>query len=297
MKLLTIFFFPVVISMIACQSKAEHSEHEVHAGNRVRKDSPENSDTVVKQKLKDTTFYIKRNSDSIRIDILVPDSEKGVCLLLHGWNLPSDELCEKTELCKKLLQEGYVLIVPDFGKTTYQWVNYPQTRKDFLKFPTRSWMQDTFLTRLQVNFNLLNNGGRNFVYGVSTGGRGAALLALENPKIFRAAACLSADFDHFALGNEPINKGYYGSSQQFPERWKGKDNIHNRSSEFKCGLFLAHGKTDKVCPVSQTENFAQEIQKKNPDLKLKTVIDPYGDHTYLWWNRQTSAIIEFFNEF
>jgi dienelactone hydrolase len=297
MKLLTVFLFPFLISIMACQSKAKHSDREVHDENTTINDRKSNPDTSLKPALKDTTIFIKRNTDSIRVDIKVPSLEKGVCLLLHGWNLPSGELCQKTDLCKKLLEAGYVLVIPDFGKTTYQFINYPQTRKDFLIYPTRSWMQDTLIPFLQQEFQLLFPEKRNFVYGVSTGGRGAALLALENPVIFKATACLSADFDHFALGSEPINTAYYGSCKLFPDRWKGKDNIHNRAAEFKCGMFLAHGKKDKVCPVQQTENFAAEFEKKNPDLKLKTIIDPAGDHTYTWWNSQTSAVIEFFNEF
>lgn len=297
MKRLTVFLLPFLISVIACQSNAENSDHGSNNPKNNETMPRNDEDTIEKRVIKDTAVFIERNTDSIRVDIKVPALEKGVCLLLHGWNLPSGDLCQKTDLCKKLLEAGYVLVIPDFGKTTYQFINYPQTRKDFLIYPTRSWMQDTLIHFLQQEFQLLLPEKRNFVYGVSTGGRGAALLALENPVIFKAAACLSADFDHFALGNEPINTAFYGSYKLFPDRWKGKDNIHNRAAEFKCGMYLAHGKKDKVCPVQQTENFAAEFEKKNPDLKLKTIIDAEGDHTYTWWNSQTSAVIEFFNEF
>jgi pimeloyl-ACP methyl ester carboxylesterase len=247
--------------------------------------------------LKDSVFYLSRNADSIRIKILVPDKIKGYILFLHGWNLPADEMCMKTDFCSAFLDSGYVLVFPDFGKTTYQWQNYPQTKKSYLKYPTRKWMTDTFLIHLQREFQIFSPGQRNFVFGVSTGGRGAALLALENPGIFKAAACLSADFDHAALGNEPINNGYYGSISLFPERWTGKDNIHNRASEFKAGLYLAHGEKDKICPVSQTINFDAELKRVKSAIKVKTVIDPSGDHTYAWWAKQISSVNEFFNQF
>lgn len=247
--------------------------------------------------LKDSVFYLKRNSDSIRVKILVPEKIRGFLLFLHGWNLPSDEICVKTEYCSAFLDSGYVLVFPDFGKTTYQWQNYPQTKKTYLKYPTRSWMTDTFLVHLKEEFGIFSPGQRNFIVGVSTGGRGAALLALENPGIFKAAACLSADFDHAALANEPINNGYYGSIRSFPERWTGKDNIHNRAAEFKSGLYLAHGEKDKICPVSQTINFDAELKRVKSSIKIKTVIDPLGDHTYSWWGKQILSVNEFFSQF
>ncbi len=254
------------------------------------------TDTVARSRIKDTVFYIHRNSDSFRIKILVPEKIRGNLLILHGWNLPADELCSKTSLCKMALDSGYVLIIPDFGKTTYQWQNYPETLKKYLKYPTRHWMQDTFLMEMQ-KLNLLNGNERNFVYGVSTGGRGAALLALENPSIFKAAACLSADFDHSNLGDEPINNGFYGSQKLFPERRTGKDNIYNRAAEFTNALFLTHGKNDKVCTVTQTSDFSIKLAQANPNLKVETELDTKGDHTYAWWDKKTLPILQFFARF
>ncbi len=247
--------------------------------------------------LKDTVYFLPIKKDSLRVKILVPDKIKGYLLFLHGWNLPADEICDKTVFCQSFLDSGYVLIFPDFGKTTYQWENYPQTKKSYLKYPTRRWISDTFIVHLQKEFELLIPGKRNFVFGVSTGGRGASLLALEKPEIFLAAACISADFDHAALKDEPINNGFYGSIKLYPDRWTGKDNIHNRAAEFQSGLFLAHGQKDKVCPVSQTINFDTELTRIHSKIKVKTAIDPLGDHTYVWWGKQIMPVMQFFNQF
>lgn len=257
------------------------------------KDSTE----MVNSELKDTVFYLFRNKDSIRVQILVPAKIKATLLFLHGWNLPSSDICQKTAACQQFLDSGFVLILPDFGKTTYQWENYPETKKSYLKYPTRHWIQDTFLVHLQEHFHLLEKEKNNFVMGVSTGGRGAALIALENPEIFKAAACLSADFDHSQLGDEPINNGFYGSLSKFPERWTGKDNIFNRASEFKNGLFLAHGVKDRVCPFAQTKDFQEELNRLKVKIEIETIIDPSGDHTYAWWGKQILPVIDFFNRF
>lgn len=294
MRIKNTILFVLLVGFISCNS----SESKDVTSNNLKEG---NEDTIgleiAKPILKDTLFYLKRNMDSISVEIRVPNTIKGSLLLLHGWNLPSTDFCNKTLLCQKALDSGYLLIIPNFGKSTYQWENYPQTIKRFLKYPTRKWMMDTFIVHLQSEFNLLAENDRNFVYGVSTGGRGAALLALENPKIFKAAACLSADFDQSQLIGEPINTGYYGPLEKFNERWTGRDNIHNRANEFKSGIYLGHGVIDKVCPVSQTVNFDLEVRKVNPNLKVETHIDSTGAHDYPYWDSNTDAILAFFSLF
>ncbi len=282
------------ISITSCNSTAEKRDDSAQVLDEKTDSIPQIEPKPI---LKDSIFYLSRNKDSVLVEIKVPDVQKGTLLLLHGWNLPSTDFCTKTKLCQMALDSGYVLIIPDFGKSTYQWENYPQTIKRFLRYPTRKWMMDTFMVHLQKEFNLLVKGERNFVYGVSTGGRGAALLALENPDVFKATACLSADFDQSQLIGEPINTGYYGSLDKFRERWTGRDNIHNRAGEFKSGIYLGHGVIDKVCPVSQTINFDKELKKVNPRLRIETHIDSTGAHDYPYWDSNTVSILAFFSLF
>lgn len=244
---------------------------------------------------KDTSFSMDFRGNPIRFSIHYPSSQiKGNILLLHGWNLPSNEWCDKTTLCKKSLDSGFVLIIPDFGKTTYQYQLYPETILKYRKYPTRQWIYDTAFVHLQKQFSLLLPSQNNFVCGLSTGGRGAALFALEHPEIFKACAALSADFDQTKIIDEPINNGFYGSFKKFPERWKGKDNIYNRAKEFIVPVFLAHGGSDKVCPFSQTENFYHSLKKLSPDLESEFFFEKSGGHNYLFWEKSTDKIISFF---
>lgn len=243
----------------------------------------------------DTSFTIAFRGNPIRFSIHYPASQiKGTILLLHGWNLPSDEWCDKTTFCKKSLDSGFVLIVPDFGKTTYHFQIYPETILKYRKFPTREWMYDTAFVHLQNQFSLLLPTQNNFVCGLSTGGRGSALFALEKPELFSACAALSADFDQTKIIDEPINNGYYGSFKKFPDRWKGKDNIYNRANEFKVPAFLAHGVNDKICPFSQTENFYLLLKKINPNLQNEFFFEKTGGHNYQFWEKSTDKMISFF---
>lgn len=285
-----IYTITALICIIACSSKSAsdlQSEQQL-AHNEVLStmDSSNNN-----SQNKDTLIKLDFEGNSIECHVHYPQSEiKGAILLLHGWNFPALDWCENTSFCKLAKDSGFVLIMPFFGKSTYHWETYPETIEAYRKYPNRKWMYESFLPRLQ-DFNLLKEGGNNYVAGISTGGRGAALFALEQAEIFKAGACLSADFDHSLLVDEPINNGFYGSIKEHPERWTGLDNIHNRAEEMEVPLYLGHGTKDKVCSHSQTKAFAEELKKLGKEYKLN--LAPY-EHNYEYWESESQTILSYF---
>lgn len=243
---------------------------------------------------KDTSFTLYFQKNPVVVSVRYPSAEaRGNLLLLHGWNLPPQQWCEKTGFCKTALDSGFVLIIPSLGKTTYHYEQYPETISKYRIWPTRKWMYDTLLTHLQNNFSVLQSGQNNFVAGISTGGRGASLFALENPEIFNACAALSADFDQTKIPDEPINNGYYGSFKKFPKRWAGRDNIYNRAGEFRVPIFIAHGKKDAVCPFSQSESFYKKLVSTGK-AEVEFFSDPDGGHDYFFWEKTSDKMIRFF---
>lgn len=242
-------------------------------------------------------FTLQHREFTVPVSIIKPVKNvknKGTILLLHGWNLPPQQWCNKSTICYAAANEGFTTIIPDFGKTTYHYQTYPETRKDYLKYPTRKWMYDSLIPYIQKKHKLLLEGENNFVAGISTGGRGAALFALEKPEIFKAAACLSADFDQTKIAGEPINTGFYGNYEKHKIRWETNDNIYNRACEFTVPLYLAHGNKDKVCPVSQTKLFYQKLKSCNKNIAHKLSIDENYGHDYVFWQKHSENIIRFF---
>lgn len=246
----------------------------------------------------DTTLFYPFRTTKIQVDIKYPKKElKGTILLLHGYNLPHMQWCEKTSFCKLALEKGYVLIIPNFLKTTYQEKFYPETNPLYTIYPTRKWIRDTVITSLQKEMKLLQPGANNFVLGLSTGGRGAALLGLDLPDVFKAAACLSGDFDHYQLPFEKIYHNYYGKFSVHKNRWKTDDNLHAMIKGWKIPVYLAHGKLDKVCPVSQTINFHSLLKKTYPQLDVKLAIVEKAQHDYAFWGSQSVPVLAFFDKF
>jgi dienelactone hydrolase len=244
----------------------------------------------------DTIIFIADRNEQVQFDIRYPDQvSKGTILVLHGWNLPHLEWCEKTSFCSEALAEGYALIIPNMGRSTYSWELYPETIERYIKYPTRQWLVETAFVHLKEQFQLLKTGDNNFVIGLSTGARGATLLALEQPTVFKAAASLSGDFDLAKLPTDEIYIGFYGTYDQFKERWDGKDNIYNRVNEFETPIYLGHGDVDNVCNVKHTEEFYHHLIENKPDLKVEFNKVTGAKHDYTYWGSETKPMLAFFD--
>jgi S-formylglutathione hydrolase FrmB len=243
----------------------------------------------------DTIIKLKNKANDLSVYIKIPHSQsiKGTIIILPGWNLPVSDWCTKTTLCQKALEKGYILIMPEMGKSVYSYQLFPETRKDWLMYTTRRWFIDTLIRYFQDNYKLLLPGQNNFLLGLSTGARGVALLSLDCPEIFKKSAALSGDYDQTQMPSDNLMKGYYGTITDFPGRWKGMDNVVYRFKKLEVPIYLGHGKADQVVPCSQTIQFADSLRKYKPGLLLLH-IDEQAGHTYTYWNSEVDNVIKFF---
>ncbi len=234
------------------------------------------------------------------VDIALPDPKtpiKGNLLILQGFAFPKDDWCKKSSLCQKALAEGYILIMPEMGKSNYMSKLYPETRADWRKEPQKQWLIDTVFRFLQEKYCLLLPTQKNFIVGLSTGGRGVAVVALEKPELFTAVAALSGDYDQSKIPQDRVHIGYMGTFQQFPKRWKQEENILFQIHKWKTPIYLGHGKQDKVCPYSQTQIFYEALRKNHPKLKVKLNLPLQYAHNYQYWDYEVDNILAFFREF
>ncbi|MFH0867159.1 MAG: prolyl oligopeptidase family serine peptidase [Bacteroidota bacterium] len=251
----------------------------------------------------DTNKAIKRNGpvndtlliiDNRKVFIKVPvKKSKGTFLVLHGWNFPADDWCNKTSLCNKVTEHGFYVVLPDMGKSVYQDQDYPETRSEWLVYPTRSWLSDTLIPLLRKNYSLLLENDSNYIVGLSTGARGVALVLLDYPDLFKGAAALSGDYDQVQMPDDNLMTAYYGAYYTHNERWHTTDNPVNRIKEFKTPIYLGHGTIDKVVPPAQTIEFYDSLKKYHPALKIK-LSKPEAAHTYDYWDSEVDSIMIFF---
>lgn len=245
---------------------------------------------------RDTIINLQNQHSVLSVCLKFPENmpAKGVIVVLPGWKLPVYDWCTKTTFCQKALAMGYILIMPEMAKSIYAAQRFPETRKDWLPFATRTWFKDTLIVRLQKHYGLLLPGQKNYLLGLSTGARGVALLALDCPEIFRKGAGLSGDYDQTQMPKDALMTGWYGAQDAYPQRWNGLDNPVFRFKELKIPLYLGHGKADKIVPVSQTIQFVDSLKKHKPKL-VKYHINETAEHNYNYWNSEVDAVLEFFN--
>jgi len=246
-------------------------------------------------RMSDTTILLNNGENEVTVYLKTPKTKviEGTIVVLPGWNLSVLDWYSKTTLCQKALEQGYVLIMPEMGKSVYAYELYPETRKDWLKYPTRHWFMDTLIPYFQTHFKLLLPGEKNFVLGLSTGARGVALLCLDCPKIFKKGAGLSGDYDQTQMPHDNLMNGYYGPFTSYRDRWTGRDNIVYRFKELKIPIYLGHGKDDKVVPCQQTIQFADSLKKYKPQL-VTLHLDEKAGHMYSYWDSEVDNVLRFF---
>jgi len=265
----------------------------IDSTQEIKSESKKETQTMDSSNKQDTLLTFNYFKRPIPVQIQYADSSKGSILVLPGWNLKATEWCEKTALCKKAKEHGFDLVFVEMQRSLYLKEYYPQTRADYKDHPTRSWLMDAVINPLFAK-NLLSSTNPVFVLGLSTGGRGAAILALENPEIFSGAAALSGDFNPLLQKNDALMINSLGPFSRFPELWNGDNNISNRANEFTVPLYIGHGQQDQVCPLLQSTDFVKVLKTANPTLRIVTNFPDNQGHSYSYWDSEVDAILRFF---
>ncbi len=147
-------------------------------------------------------------------------------IALHGWNRRARAWQKKSVLAP--LADGYGLVVacPAMGRTVYETAYYPQTRGLGPRtpgMPGARWISRVVLPHLRRRYLVSERRADTGLLGVSTGGRGAVLVA-ERDARFGFAGALSGTFDLMALrpgsGEYRIHRRVYGPRTRFPKRWR-----------------------------------------------------------------------------
>lgn len=231
------------------------------------------------------------------VDIFVPEKEPiGLILILPGWTFPRYDWCDKSSLCDKALEKGYILVAPEMGKSVYQNQIYPETRFDWKNEPSKPWVTDSLIPYLQNTYGIFLAEQRNFIIGLSTGARGVALLALAQPELYTACAALSGDYEQTQMPQDNLMRGFYGEYALFPDRWEGEDNVVLNIDKFVTPIYIGHGTNDDISPFEQSKLFYEALHKAHPDLKI-IFNDPAMGHDYVYWDSEVDAMLAFFEGF
>lgn len=214
---------------------------------------------------------------------------------LHGWRGRGSDWERNTPLSYYANKHGYVVVAPHMGTTVYERRYYPEThpRYKWGKIPGGRWIGEVLVPYMRKHYNVTKKKSGTGIFGLSTGGRGAALLPAYYPKMFGAFAALSGDYDITLMPKDKTCTYIYGPYDKFPKRWR-RDNSKYLLDRLKgIPALLIHGKPDKVCPAQQTRLFARDMKRKG--LEVVYIEDLVLGHSWKLWSGYLGAVFEFFN--
>ena len=216
-------------------------------------------------------------------------------IALHGWDHTAELFKTKSDLASLADTYGFVVAIPNMGKTIYETRFYPESKGAWTAAPGTRWVAEVMLPYLRQHFSVFDDRAHTAVIGYSTGGRGAVLLAEAYPQ-FAFAGSLSGTYELMTLlpgeGEYKIHALVYGPRETFKDRWQ-RDNCVDPDRLQKLSgttLFLAHGGKDRGVNPNQLESLRKAL--KGSDVKAEFVVVPEAGHDWKFWNSQWARMFE-----
>ena len=240
-----------------------------------------------------------KHKKNIPVGLYNPKSEKiiGDILVLPGWRYSRSRWYMETDILKICDKMGYRAVFPDMKITVYESRYFPETKLKWSPTPGGEWIKTILIPKLQKMYGLFLKGNRNFTFGLSTGGRGAVLVILQNPGVFIGGASFSGDFNQVRIPDDRLMTAAYGKYKKFETRWETVDNIENSIQEMKkfdIALYIGHGKKDDVSSFEQSESLYETIKKFHPDAQMKFNAPEEAKHDFKYWGSEIVPAFNFF---
>ena len=279
------FHSTLIVALVLFLSGCQSAEPE----NRVVQDEAVEEEHY--SPAEDTLFVFTSGGKQIETFIVRSKVKRiGTILALPGWNYPYNHWCDSTNLCEMASAKGYDIVMPSMGKTIYSDSIYEQTRSDWKNEVTRDWINEFMIPTLQQQYNVLQLNEQNKIVGISTGGRGAVLLAMDNPDLFDAGAALSGDYEMTAFKSDNLYRGFFGAYDNYQDVWEGHENPISSITGLKVPFYIVHGADDQIVPSNHAEILFNYLDSNVHQLNI---VKDQG-HDYQFWSQEISNVLKHF---
>lgn len=264
-------------------------------------------------------YHQDLNEAGVAYDLYIPEPKNSaepkeknqlsyrLLLVLPGWKFDKSRWMKETELKKFADEHSMILVLPQMNTSIYASSYFPETRMKWNPVPGLKYINEKLLPGLREKYGFFLPGKQNYLLGLSTGGRGVALIALSNPGLFRAGASFSGDYDQSVMPTDKLMAAVYGPFEKFGRRWRETDNPVQAASSLQTPLYLSHGTADHVVPPDQTRRFYDAIQKSrsengqnagnDKDIAVELNMVPGAGHDFSFWNQQLRPAFAFFKKY
>jgi putative tributyrin esterase len=195
---------------------------------------------------------------------------------------------------------GFVLVCPEMGKTLYETSFYPETSVKWGGIPGGKFVALTLIDYMRNTFDLCNSREKTGIMGLSTGARGAIMLAALYSDRFGATAGLSGDYDPTIMTSDRLLTSIYGDFSKNTERWEREASVLYFADKLKnTSVFLAHGGKDFVVYKEQTIILAiklKQLHNQEGGYDVVYRLKAYKMHDWSFWGSMVPEITQFFDE-
>jgi S-formylglutathione hydrolase FrmB len=222
-------------------------------------------------------------------------------IVLHGYRQNPSDWENGTHISEYADTYGFVLVCPAMTTTLYESEYFPETVNTWAPMPGGVYITKVLVGFLRKNFGLAGDRKLTGIFGVSTGARGAILLAAQHPDLFGAAAGLSGDYDSVSIKNDRLLISVYGSYDAHRDRWEKEANILKMASSLdRTPVFLGHGTLDAVVPPPQTKMLADRLKElAGGTNRYECVVDLVksngAGHDWKYWGSLVPDVLKFFD--
>ncbi|MCB1138012.1 MAG: prolyl oligopeptidase family serine peptidase [Leptospiraceae bacterium] len=264
-------------------------------------------------------YHQDLNESGVAYDLYIPEpvnssqqkdnevSSYRLLLVLPGWKFDKSRWIKETDLKRYAREHSMILVLPQMNTSIYASAYFPETRMKWNPTPGLQYINEKLIPGLREKYGFFLPGKQNYILGLSTGGRGVALIALSNPELFKAGASFSGDFDQSVMPTDKLMAAVYGPFEKFSRRWRETDNPVHAASKLQTPLYLSHGTADHIVPPDQTQRFYDAIQKSrsengqqaasNQDQAVELKMVPGAGHDFSFWNQQLGPAFAFFKKY
>ncbi len=222
-------------------------------------------------------------------------------LLLHGYRQEPGDWEKKTPVARYADEHGFVLVCPAMSTTLYESDYYPETVNRWAPVPGSRFVTEILIPFVRERYGLARKRNLTGVYGISTGARGAVLLAARHNDLFAAAAGLSGDYDASSMRRDRILTSVFGRFEEHRERWEKEVDILAMAKKLgKTPLFLGHGTRDGVVPPLQTDLLAGRLDDlrgkgRGYECVVEREKSQGAGHDWRYWGDLTPDVFAFFD--
>lgn len=176
-----------------------------------------------------------------------------------------------------MASRGYAVIRPNFRGSTGYGYEFAEAQKGRWGLEMQDDITDATLHLIEEGITDKN---KICIVGASYGGYAAMMATVKTPDLYSCAVSFAGVSDLDAL-HEHVSGSFQGSLFIDAQLGKRSSDLASRSpinfvDKINTPLLLLHGAQDRVVPVEQSREFAEELEDAGKTYKY--VESEYGDH-------------------